>query len=158
MGVNIQHSRRTSKYPWTWEPAAAGLLVILVCMTVVVHVARSLANVWAGGPPDFASLSHWPRSTFDILAGDATTGLTPVPQSYATPAQLRVLLVVSETLLLCVLLLLTALILQRWGPGRIQGLASPKEARMLLGRSRLRKSARVVRPDLHGGHIRERFR
>ncbi|TSD55288.1 hypothetical protein [Aeromicrobium piscarium] len=55
-----------------------------------------------------------------------------------------------ETLTVCVLLVVTALILQRWGPGRVQGLAAPSEVRKLLGRSRLRKCATTIRPDLYG--------
>lgn len=41
--------------------------------------------------------------------------------------------------------------LDRWGPGRIQGMASKTEAEQLLGVARLRKVAPVVRPDLYGG-------
>ena len=40
--------------------------------------------------------------------------------------------------------------LDRWGPGRIQGMATRAEAERLLGRTRLRKVAAVVRPDLYG--------
>jgi len=39
--------------------------------------------------------------------------------------------------------------LDRWGPGRTHGMASKAEAEQLLGRTRLRRAAEVVRPDLH---------
>jgi len=40
--------------------------------------------------------------------------------------------------------------LDRWGPGRLQGMATRAEAELLLGRTRLRKHAKVIRPDLYG--------
>jgi hypothetical protein len=39
---------------------------------------------------------------------------------------------------------------RRWGPGRVQGMATAAEAEQLLGVSRLRRNAAVVRPDLYG--------
>lgn len=43
-------------------------------------------------------------------------------------------------------------VLRRWGPGRIQGMATASEAEQLLGVARLRKVADIVRPDLYGKH------
>src|SRR5205085_682312 len=40
----------------------------------------------------------------------------------------------------------------RWGPGRIRGMATAAEAEKLLGVTRLRKVADIVRPDLYGKH------
>jgi hypothetical protein len=40
--------------------------------------------------------------------------------------------------------------LDRWGPARLRGMATAAEAESLLGRSRLRRHARVIRPDLYG--------
>ena len=41
---------------------------------------------------------------------------------------------------------------QRWGPGRMRGMATSAEAEKLLGVTRLRKVAGIVRPDLYGKH------
>ena len=40
--------------------------------------------------------------------------------------------------------------LDRWGPHRVQGMATRAEAEQMLGRTRLRKASAVVRPDLYG--------
>ena len=42
------------------------------------------------------------------------------------------------------------LVVDRWGPGRLRGMASRGEAERLLGVTRLRKVRSVVRPDLYG--------
>ena len=41
---------------------------------------------------------------------------------------------------------------QRWGPGRMRGMATAAEAEKILGVTRLRKVAGIVRPDLYGKH------
>ena len=40
--------------------------------------------------------------------------------------------------------------LDRWGPARLRGMATAAEAEVLLGRTRLRRHAKVIRPDLYG--------
>ncbi|MEJ7742380.1 MAG: hypothetical protein WKF73_07435 [Nocardioidaceae bacterium] len=40
--------------------------------------------------------------------------------------------------------------MDRWGPGRLHGMASRSEAEQLLGRTRLRRAGRLVRPDIYG--------
>jgi hypothetical protein len=57
---------------------------------------------------------------------------------------------VTEVLLLAVGVWLSKLVLDRWGPGRLRGMASRGEAERLLGVTRLRKVRAVVRPDLYG--------
>jgi hypothetical protein len=52
-------------------------------------------------------------------------------------------------MLLAVSVLLLKLIVDRWGPGRLRGMASRGEAERLLGVTRLRKVRSVVRPDLY---------
>ena len=47
---------------------------------------------------------------------------------------------------------LAIFVLQRWGPGRMRGMATSAEAERMLGVTRLRKVAGIVRPDLHGKH------
>ena len=41
---------------------------------------------------------------------------------------------------------------RRWGPGRRRGMATAAEAEKILGVTRLRKVADIVRPDLYGKH------
>lgn len=45
-------------------------------------------------------------------------------------------------------------VLGRWGPGRVRGVASGEEAERLLGRSRLYRVRRIIRPDLYSGNRR----
>ena len=59
-------------------------------------------------------------------------------------------LVVTELLLLAGCGWVGARGYQRWGPGRMMGMATAAEAETLLGITRLRKVAKYVRPDLHG--------
>jgi hypothetical protein len=42
------------------------------------------------------------------------------------------------------------LVVDRWGPGRLRGMASRGEAERLLGVTRQRKVRSVVRPNLYG--------
>jgi hypothetical protein len=56
---------------------------------------------------------------------------------------------VTETVLLAVTVWALVVCLRRWGPYRPQGMASRAEAEALLGRTRLRKVAPVVRPDMY---------
>jgi hypothetical protein len=58
--------------------------------------------------------------------------------------------VATEVMLLVVSVLLLKLVVDRWGPGRLHGMASCGEAERLLGVTRLRKVRKVVRPDLYG--------
>ena len=39
--------------------------------------------------------------------------------------------------------------LGRWGPSRVLGMATPADAEDLLGLTRLRRNAAIIRPDLH---------
>ena len=58
--------------------------------------------------------------------------------------------VATEVMLLAVSVLLLKLVVDRWGPGRLRGMASRGEAERLLGVTRLPKARSVVRPDLYG--------
>ena len=58
--------------------------------------------------------------------------------------------VATEVVLLAVGVWLSKLVLDRWGPGRLRGMASRGEAERLLGVTRLREVRSVVRPDLYG--------
>jgi hypothetical protein len=61
---------------------------------------------------------------------------------------LWVCVVATELTLIAVCVFLLKLVLERWGPPRMKGMASSREAGRLLGVTRLRKNRAVVRPDL----------
>jgi hypothetical protein len=67
-----------------------------------------------------------------------------------SPATLWTWTVVTEVMLLAVCVFVLKMVLDRWGPGRMRGMASRGEAERLLGVTRLRKVRSVVRPDLYG--------
>ena len=81
------------------------------------------------------------------------TRACPRPHPRAISLRQQVLwgcLVVTELLLLAGCGWVCARGYQRWGPGRMMGMATAAEAETLLGITRLRKVAKYVRPDLHG--------
>jgi hypothetical protein len=55
----------------------------------------------------------------------------------------------TEVMLLAICLVVLMLVLDRWGPGRLRGMASRREAERLLGVTCLWKVRTVVRPDLY---------
>ena len=166
----MQRERRRDPYPWTWEiPLGLGIAVFLVA-TAGIQLGRSLANLVAGAgwtwpasdtanapasasgtfPSPFGS-AFW-SSLPGVLAGHADAGLSPAPTTsdLAAPEALWGCLVVTELLLLAGCGWVGARGYQRWGPGRMMGMATAAEAETLLGVTRLRKVAKYVRPDLHG--------
>lgn len=160
----MQRQRRRDPYPWTWEPPVLAITVVLLALTVGIQLGRMLANLLAGGGwtwPDthttvgFSSplaSSFW-TSLPDVLAGRAGAGLArPRPDDVAGPALVWICLAVVEVALIVALVWAIVYIVKRWGPGRMRGMATTAEAESLLGVSRLRKVAHVVRPDLYGDH------
>jgi hypothetical protein len=145
----LQQSRRANPYPWSWELPVAGTVAVLLVAVVAVHAARTVANAAAGGGWQFTPRAALFRSLPGLLGGDATAGLPTVPDSYAGAQQLWVWMGVAEAVVLAALIGLLWWVLRRWGPGRIHGMASPGEADRLLGLTRLRRNATVIRPDLH---------
>ena len=87
---------------------------------------------------------------------------TPPPGSLAaaagaSPVVLWTVTAVAEVAAIVAVAWAIRWAMHRWGPGRIQGMATAADAEKLLGRSRLRKAAPIIRPDLHptkttGGH------
>ena len=62
----------------------------------------------------------------------------------------------TELILLFVCVVLFKMVLDRWGPARMRGVASPAEAERLLGVGRLRRVRAVIRPDLYGNRRSEK--
>lgn len=149
----LQTDRRSTPYPWTWEPAAGVTVVVALVAVVGLQLGRALAN-WTSGAG-----WTWPRNIFasldHLLVGDATAGLAMSGQA-ASPAVLMGWIVAVEGLLLAALVSAAAWMLRRWGPGRLRGMATAAEAEKTLGRSRLRRVRAVIRPDLYPSSSRKR--
>lgn len=144
----LQTERRRNPYPLTWEIPVAALLAIALAAAIGVQVGRGLATWFAGGgwawPASRALLTSIPA----ILAGDPAAGLTPPPEIAATPGAAVGWIIAVETLFAVALGVLTALILRRWGPARMRGMATPAQVEAALGLRRLRNHRRIIRPDL----------
>jgi len=148
--MKLQQARRTNPYPWTWEIPAAIAAGALLVMALALHAARALANVFAGGTFSFPARAGLFSSLGDLLSGDATAELPDPAGAHASSGQLWFWIVVTELAVLIFLGLVLRWGMRQWGPGRIQGMASPSEADQLLGISRLRRNAAIIRPDLYG--------
>lgn len=148
--MTMQRARRTNPYPWTWEVPTVIAVCVLLVMVLVVHLARAVANLCSAGSWEFTPRSALFTSLPNILAGHADAGM-PHRAAHAGDLQLMVWIVTFESMTLAAVVLTLRSGLRRWGPGRIVGMASPGEAEQLLGRSRLRRSAGVIRPDLLRG-------
>jgi hypothetical protein len=145
-----QQSRRHDPYPWTWEIPLGIALVILMVLACGVHLGRGIANVLAGSGWAFPRRVELFRSLPAVLRGDAGAGLDGPNGSMSSPSAVWMWVVATEALLLVVAVLVLKLLVDRWGPGRLRGMASHSEAEGLLGVTRLRKVRAVVRPDLYG--------
>jgi hypothetical protein len=144
-----QQSRRRDPYPWTWEVPLGIVLVILLVLACGVHLGRAIANVWAGAGWAFPSRVELFRSLPAVLRGDAAAGLDGLNGSISSPSAVWIWVVATEVMLLAVALFVLKLVVDRWGPERLRGMASRGEAERLLGVTRLRKVRTVVRPDLY---------
>jgi hypothetical protein len=160
----MQRERRRDPYPWTWEPPAAAALGVLLVALVGIQLGRSLANLLAGAGwtwPDLDAggglssplgTAFW-TSLSGVVTGDAAAGLPgPTPTDVVGPRLLWGSIAVTELALLAVVGWAVAYIYQRWGPGRMRGMATAEEAEKILGVTRLRNLAPIVRPDLYGKH------
>jgi hypothetical protein len=145
-----QQSRRHNPYPWTWELPLGIVLVLLMVLVCGVHLGRGIANVLAGAGWAFPTRVELLRSLPAVLEGDAVAGLAGLNGSLASPSAVWMWVVATEVILLAVAVFVLKLIVDRWGPGRLRGMASRGEAERLLGGTRLRKVRTVVRPDLYG--------
>ncbi|WP_295701590.1 hypothetical protein [Lapillicoccus sp.] len=149
----MQGERRRNPYPFTWEIPLAVLVAVVLLAVLGVHAGRAAANLVAGAGLTLPPRAELFTSVVAVMRGDAGAGLTgaQVPAArLAGAVAVKVWVAVVETLLLALMLWAGKVGLDRWGPGRIQGMATREEAERLLGRSRLRRMSAVVRPDLYG--------
>jgi type IV secretion system protein VirD4 len=146
----MQRSRRHDPYPFTWEIPTAIIASALLILVLGIHIGRAGANLLAGagwGWPDRKELFG---SLPGILGGDSGAGLPRSHRGGAGQTALWASIGVTELLLLILLASALKIGLDRWGPHRVQGMATRAQAEQMLGRTRLRKASAVVRPDLHG--------
>jgi hypothetical protein len=152
----MQRSRRQNPYPFTFEiPVAVGAATLLLLVSGV-HLGRAFANLLAGAGWGFPARADLFTSVPGILAGDPRAGLAAFHGAGAAPALLWTCVTLSELLLLILTGLIVRLGLDRWGPGRLRGMATRGEAERMLGLTRLRKVSAVVRPDLYSKESRHR--
>ncbi|SRR5580765_24344 len=146
----MQRARRTNPYPFTWEIPVAAVVATVLLLVLGIHAGRACANLVAGAGLTLPSRETLFDSVRGVLGGDAGAGLTGTAAHLARPTAVRMWVAVVEAVVLALTVWVGKVSFDRWGPGRIQGMASREEAGRLLGRSRLRKVGAVVRPDLYG--------
>jgi len=159
----MQRERLKNPYPWTWEIPAVLIGVTLFFAVIGIQLARSLANLLAGAgwtwpAADTGAFSSqvlgsafW-TSLPGVLGGHADAGLAePIPADLAAAPLVWGCLVLVEGALLTATTWGGTVGYKR-GPGRMKGMAAAAEAEKLLGVTRLRKVAPIVRPDLYGKH------
>ena len=146
----MQRSRRGDPYPFTWEIPAAIIAGVLLVLVLGVHIGRAAANLLAGAGWAWPARDELFRSLPGLLGGDATAGIPRALHGGAGQSALWTSIGACELLLLILLGWGFKIGLDRWGPHRVQGMATRTEAEQMLGRTRLRKASAVVRPDLYG--------
>jgi len=145
----MQRTRRTTPYPFTWEIPVGVVFAVLLALVLGLQAGRSLANLVAGNGWVFVDRMALFTTLAPLLSGQAGAGLPAVGHP-ATPGLLWVCVAVVELLVVLVIGWTVKVGLDRWGPARLRGMATAAEAEALLGRTRLRRHAKVIRPDLYG--------
>lgn len=144
----LQSGRTKDPYPFTWEIPAAAFAVWVLLAVLTAHLGRALANLTSGAGWTWPSSRTLFTSLPALLAGDPTAGLASLGGA-ASPAALAGWIGSLQLLLLAATIAGGVWAVRRWGPGRMKGMASRSEAEAVLGLTRLRKAARIIRPDLH---------
>ena len=134
-------------YPFTWEIPLAAIAACGMVFAVGVQSGRAIACLLAGEGFRWPPTAEFFGSLGGVLTGDLGAGLAqPVA---GVPATLLVTTIVgTELLLFAVMGWVGWELASRWGPAVPKGMATAGEAERLLGRSRLWRSRRIVRPDL----------
>lgn len=145
----MQHTRRATPYPLTWEIPVAVLMATLLALVLGLQLGRSLANLVAGNGWAFVDRAALFSTLGGVLDGQAGAGLSDLANP-ASAALLWTCIALVELLVVVVVGWAVKVGLDRRGPARLRGMATAVEAEALLGRSRLRRHAKVIRPDLYG--------
>ena len=141
------------------------MLATLFVIIIGIQLGRSVANLLAGagwtwpagdgganagafGSP--IGTAFW-TSLPGVLTGHADAGLpSPTPDGLAGRGLVWTSLALTEIAVVTATTWVAVYAYQRWGPGRMRGMATTADAEKLLGLTRLRKVAGIVRPDLYG--------
>lgn len=145
----MQQARRSNPYPWTWEPAAALGLLVLLESVLGIHLGRSLAILTAGHGWHWIANNELFRSLPGVLTGHPETGLPGVSAHAADPTAMTVWIGVTLVLLLAATAVAGRWAWGRWGTSRMLGMATREEAQTVLGMTRLHKNRHIIRPDLY---------
>ena len=141
----MNDTQHNDSYPWTWEPAAITIILLLVIGVVAVQVGRSTALLLSGAGLWWPETQMVVVSTWAILGGDTTAGLPDhIPAS--TPVWLVGAMTVLTAVLMCVGCVWCA---WRLRSGAVKGMATIHQAHHLLGLRRLRQTRSIIRPDLY---------
>jgi type IV secretion system protein VirD4 len=136
----------------TWELPAAGVAVWLLAALLVLPFGQGVASLLFGGGwvwPRGCSALLW--SIGGLATGDPGRGLATGQVGQLPGAGVvYVLVVVGEVLLVAVAIGVGVLWWRHLGPGVWPGMADRFEVEMVLGRSRLRRARKLIRPDLYG--------
>lgn len=147
--MNLQQGRRHDPYPWTWEIPAGVAAAVALTIVIAIHVGRAGANLVAGSGLRLTRREELFTSVWPILTGDAGAGLTESPAHVASGRALAVWVVLTLALMLALLVWFIVYVIGRWGPSRVLGMATPADTEELLGVTRLRRNAAIIRPDLY---------
>ena len=145
----MQRTRRTTPYPFTWEIPVGTLLAVLLALVLGVQAGRSLANLVAGNGWVFVDRAALFTTLGPLLGGQAGAGLPTVARPAST-GMLWTCIGLVELIVAATTGSAAKYGLDHWGPARLRGMATAAEAEALLGRTRLRQHAKVIRPDLYG--------
>lgn len=144
----MQRTRRTTPYPFTWEVPVGIVLAVLLALVLGLQAGRSLANLVAGNGWVFVDRMALFTTLGPLLSGQTGAGLA-VPRP-ASAGLFWTCVSLVELLVVALIGWVVKFGLDRWGPARMRGMATAAEAETLLGRTRLRRHAKVIRPDLYG--------
>lgn len=143
---DIQHEEG---YAWTWEPAAAVALLVVVSAWLSVQTGRSVALFLTGQgwwwPSDQATIS----STWGVIAGDVYAGLQLSGESGPILAWILALVMLANLGYAIGFITVRIVATQK-----DKGWASRAHAEELLGITRLRKTRKIIRPDLYNKKVR----
>ena len=133
----MQRERRNNPYPWTWEIPLAVACGVLLVLAVGVHLGNALAHLADGDG------WTWPPASRLFIS------IPGVLTSSRHHPDVQAWIVTTELLLTGLLAWAGVVSWRQWGPSRLKGMATRTQAEHVLGLTRLKKDAPMVRPDLH---------
>ncbi|RMB57241.1 hypothetical protein [Tessaracoccus antarcticus] len=132
-------------YPWTWEPAALTAILLLIIAVLAMQIGRTTALLISGAGLLWPTSRHVVTSIGGIIGGDTTAGLP----SYVETLAPMWLVWTMAALAAAVMCGATGWAVWRLRGRAVKGMASTDQARHLLGLRRLRRTRRIIRPDLY---------